>query len=144
MTRFFESLKPAAPARAHLLTAAAAWTAVGAALLFFGVRWTWASQSGLVRGLLGVAALAGVLKARFVLHRAAQRSINRIRARGDDRCLGGFIPLWGWGLVLVMMGMGFALRHGLLPHPLVGLIYAAIGTALLTGSLDFWRAWHSG
>jgi hypothetical protein len=144
MTRFFESLKPSAPARGHLLTAAIAWTVVGAALLFFGLRWAWASQSGLVRGLLIAAVFAGALKARLVLRRAARRSIDRIRSRGDDRCLGGFIPLWGWGLVLLMMGMGFALRHGLLPHPVVGLIYVAIGTALLTGSVDFWRAWHAG
>jgi hypothetical protein len=144
MNRLLDTLKPAAPVRVHLLAAAVAWTLVGAGLLFFGARWALASQSTLVHALLAAAVIGGWLKARFMLRRAAHRTISRIRARGDGRCLGGFLPLWGWALVALMMGMGFALRHGLLPHPVVGLIYVAIGSALLTGSLSFWRAWHAG
>jgi len=144
MNHFLDTIKPAAPVRVHLLAAAVAWAVVGAGLLFLGARWALVSESTYVHVLLAAAVGGGWLKARFVLRRAARRSIERIRARGDGRCLGGFLPLWGWGLVLVMMGLGFALRHGLLPHPFVGLIYVAIGTALLTGSISFWRAWYLG
>jgi hypothetical protein len=90
------------------------------------------------------AALAGALKARFVLKRAAERIVRRIQARGDGRCLGGFVSVRSWLLVAGMMGAGYLLRHGLLPHNVVGLIYVAVGTALLLASAVIWRAWYQG
>jgi len=136
----FERLKPRASSRVQLLLAAAMWFVVGAALLTAGARWTLAAFGGGA----GVAVLAlglgaGLLKGRFVLDRAAGKIADRIAARGDGRCLGGFLSLRSWLLVALMSGAGRLLRGGLLPHAVVGPLYAAIGAALLFSSRIPWR-----
>jgi hypothetical protein len=138
---WFQKYKPAAPARVHLLLAALMWTAVGGALLFFGIRWALVGRMPHVRLLLAVAATAGLAKARWVLWRAAGRIVERIKQRGDGRCLGGFVSWRTWLLIILMITAGRLLRGGLLPSPVVGLIYAAVGTALLAGSFRVWLAW---
>ena len=137
----FDSFKPAASARTHLLLAAVMWSAVGGALLFFGTRWLLAERSALTWTLLLVALLGGLLKARFILRKSARRIVQRIRARGDGRCLGGFISWKSWLLVLCMMTLGRLLRAGYLPRTCVGFLYALIGAALLTAAVSLWRAW---
>ena len=32
--------------------------------------------------------------------------IERIRSRGNDRCLGGFLSLRSWGFVILMIAAG--------------------------------------
>jgi hypothetical protein len=134
--------KPAASARVHLLLAALMWTVVGALLLFFGVRWVLASRTAHAAWLLAAAGVAGVLKGELVLRRAARRMIERIRARGDGRCVGGFLSWRTWAFVAVMAGAGRMLRGGAVPRIIVGLIYAAVGTALLLSVRRLWHAWY--
>ncbi|MEW6251370.1 MAG: hypothetical protein AB1716_12040 [Planctomycetota bacterium] len=142
MPSLFETLKPAASARVHLLLAALLWTAVGIGLLTAGLRWALAGGRTYMAVLVVVAMLAGVLKAEFVLARTARRVISRIQARGDHRCAGGFLSVRTWLFVLLMMALGYTLRHGLLPHEVVGVIYVAVGAALLVASRRFWIAWR--
>ena len=135
------TLKPAVPARWHLLLAALTWTVVGSLLSVFGTRWIIVSSPWTKMVLMAIAAAMGILKARFVLDRAADRIIKRIRDRGDGRCIGGFLSLPTWCLVAVMAGTGRWLRGGLLPHTLVGFIYLAIGIALLLACRRLWLGW---
>jgi hypothetical protein len=140
MGAFFERWKPRASARVQLLLAAGMWFVVGAALLVAGARWTieaFGPRAGLAVLALGLG--AGLLKGRFVLDRAAGKIADRIAARGDGRCLGGFLSLRSWLLVALMSGAGRLLRGGLLPHEVVGPLYAAIGAALLFSSRVPWR-----
>jgi hypothetical protein len=132
--------KPAASRRTHILLAAILWSAVGTLLLVLGIRWTLPARAAAL--LLPFAVLAGVLKARFVLDRVARRVIDRIRTRGDDRCLGGFLSPKTWALVAVMMIAGRLLRGSPLPRTIIGLLYITVGTALLLASRRQWRAWH--
>ena len=136
--------KPRAAGRTQLLLAGALWTIVGAALLGFGVRWTieaFGPRAGVLAAALGV--LAGLLKGRFVLDRAAGRITERIAARGDGRCAGGFLSWRSWLLVALMSGTGRLLRSGLLSHAVVGPLYTAIGAGLLFSSRIAWKRWHA-
>jgi hypothetical protein len=142
MFRRLKAYKPAASARLHLLLAAMMWTVVGALLLFFGVCWIWDGGSPYGGLLLAGATVAGLLKARFVLRRAAGRTIERIRARGDGYCLGGFLSWQSWLLVLLMIAAGRLLRGGGLPRAITGFLYAAIGIALLVAAHRIWHAWY--
>lgn len=142
MRRHLERFKPAAPARVHLLLAAAMWSTVGTGLLTAGVTWAWAGRSSYPTWLVPFAILAGALKGHFVLGRTAERIARRILARGDGRCVGGFLSVATWTSVALMMGSGYFLRHGVLPRAIVGLIYTAIGIALLLGSRRLWLAWR--
>jgi hypothetical protein len=140
----FERWKPRAAGRTQLLLAGALWTVVGALLLFFGARWTLAAFDG--RGgplAIGLAIGVGLLKGRFLLDRTARRITDRIAARGDGRCIGGFLSWRSWLLVALMSGAGRLLRGGLLPHAVVGPLYTAIGAALLFSSRTAWQRWRA-
>ena len=70
----------------------------------------------------------------------AERNAARIIARGDGRCLGGFLSLKTWLLVVLMMTSGIILRRSAVPRPVLGVLYSAVGTALLVGCVTLWKA----
>jgi len=110
------------------------------ALFLVGARWSLRAagpRDGALLVALGTA--AGLLKGRFVLDRAATRIADRIAARGDGRCVGGFLSVRSWLLVALMSGAGRLLRGGLLPAAAVGTLYVAIGTGLVFSSRIAWR-----
>ena len=142
MGDWLEVHKPSGSARLHLLLAALMWSVVGAVLLVFGVLWVLGGQGRLALPLVAGAVALGLLKARFALDRAARRTVGRIRARGDGKCIGGFLSLRTWGLVLVMAGAGRLLRGGIVATVVVGFVYAAVGTALVMAARCLWQAWY--
>jgi hypothetical protein len=137
---WLESHKPAAPVRVHLLLAASMWSLVGAVLLTLGCRWTWAGSAGAGAGLLAVGLLAGVLKSLLVLDRAGRAIAARITARGHGRCIGGFLSVRSWAMILVMAGGGRLLRSLPAARAPVGVLYVAVGIGLLLSSRLLWRA----
>ena len=139
-----ERWKPRAAGRTQLLLAGALWTVVGALLLFFGARWTLeAFGRGTAALTVALGVVAGLLKGRFVLDKAAGRITDRIAARGDGRCVGGFLSWRSWLLVALMSGAGRLLRGGLLSHAVVGPLYTAIGAGLLYSSRTAWQRWRA-
>jgi hypothetical protein len=137
-----ERYKPAAAVRAHLLLAGLMWTVVGAALVGFGGCWLWQLPTPAAPWLAALALAIGVFKARFVLDRAARTIVDRIRERGDGRCLGGFLSVRSWALVAAMAAGGRFLRGSHVAQGLLGVLYIAVGTALLLSSRVAWRAWR--
>jgi hypothetical protein len=137
-----DRLKPAAAVRTQLLLAWMMWTVVGTALISVGFRWTWDGEATMAPWIAAVAVAVGGFKSRLVLDRAAQRVVDRIRARGDGRCLGGFLSLGTWGLVVFMMVGGRVLRVTL-ARGVTGPLYIAVGTALCLSSRQTWQAWRS-
>jgi hypothetical protein len=134
--------KPSAPARVHLLLAALMWTIVGAILALVGGYWLLTAHGAHPGLWLILAAALGTLTAYFVLRPAARRVVHRIAARGDNRCIGGFVSWRTWLFIACMAAIGYVLRHGLLPHAVVGFIYVAVGVALLLAATSLWRAWR--
>jgi hypothetical protein len=137
-----ERYKPAAAVRAHLLLAGLMWTVVGAALVAFGGRWLWQLPTPAAPWLAALAVVIGTFKARFVLDRAARTIVDRIQERGDGRCLGGFLSVRSWALVAAMAAGGRFLRGSHVARGLMGVLYVAVGTALLLSSRVAWRAWR--
>jgi hypothetical protein len=135
-----ERWKPAAGVRAHLVAAAGLWSVVGLGLAAAGL--VWCSRVALPWSLVLAAAglAAGLVKGRFVIRRVAEKNAARIIARGDGHCLGGFLSVKTWLLVAAMMVSGMALRRSAVPRPVLGVVYSAVGTALLAGSIILWRA----
>lgn len=136
--------KPRAAGRTQLLLAGALWTVVGTVLLTVGARWTLEAldrPTALLAIALGVG--VGLLKGRFVLDRAAARITDRIAARGDGRCAGGFLSWRSWLLVALMSGAGRILRGSLVSQAVVGPLYAAIGAGLLFSSRIAWKQWRA-
>ena len=131
-------MKPGAPVRVHLLVAALFWTVVGFFLMVNG--YIFLSLAG--QEWLAVVALAiGIVKARWVMDRVARKNLARIEQLRDGSCLGSVYSFKTWGLVLLMILVGRVLRASGLPGEVVGILYLAIGWALLSASRLFWRAW---
>ncbi len=143
LRRALERWKPKASVRTRLLAAALLWTAVGAALGAAGFFWCSGAAPPWPTLLMISAGGLGLAKGRWFIAPVARRNIRRLVQSGDDRCLGGFLSWKSWLFVVFMMALGAGLRRSALPRPVLGVLYGAIGVALLTGSLPFWRA-HRG
>ena len=143
MTSWLETYKPSASSRVQLWLAAAMWSFVGMGLFSVGGYWllTPAEVKGWI--IMLVAVVLGTGKSSLVLDRSADGIVDRIKLRGEGRCVGGFLSPRIWILVLGMMLLGRLLRTIGLPRPLLGLIYAAVGTGLLFSSRIIWRAWKN-
>ena len=134
--------KPAGAARTQVLLAALLWTCVGSGLAAVGARWCLGAGPPWPAALLGAGLTLGVLKGKVALERTARRAAGRIAVRGDGKCLGGFLSWQTWLFVLAMMALGAVLRRSPLPRALLGVVYTAVGAALLWGSRTFWAAWR--
>jgi len=127
----------------QLLLAGLMWTVVGTALVVVGGSWVLRSPVLLTRLLLVAAVVVGVVKSLMVLDRAARKIALRIEARGNGRCVGGFLSWRSWALVAVMAGAGRLLRSGVIALRIVGLLYVAVGIALVLSSRVLWSAFRS-
>jgi hypothetical protein len=149
--RWIEAHKPAADRWVHHLLAALMWSVVGSALLAVGSHWAGLTFAAfgtahavlLPLVLIGCGVAAGVAKAHWVLRPSAERIIQRIDERGDGRCAGGFLSWRSWGFVLVMILAGRLLRGSHIPRAALGVVYVAVGTALLLAAHQPWQAWRA-
>ncbi|PXF59258.1 MAG: hypothetical protein C4B58_03830 [Deltaproteobacteria bacterium] len=119
------------------------WTIVGLFLFVRGANNMMSLPGTVNPGWLIVAALIGVLKGRLIFDKTAERVISRILSREEDRCLGGFLSLKSWGMILFMVFLGMSLRVSHLPGVLVWGVYVAVGTGLFFSSRLFWKEWIS-
>lgn len=130
-------LKPGASTRTNLLVAALMWSFIGIYLMARG--YLLVDSLSWVFLLLGLG--LGTLKYFLVIERAARKNIARIVARPEGMCLGG-VYSWGmWGMVVCMMIGGRLLRNSSVPPLVVGVIYIAVGWALLLSSRLIWQVW---
>jgi hypothetical protein len=141
MYSWLETYKPVASSRLQLWLAGAMWSCVGAGLFSVGIYWM--LKNGDAKGfiLLLIAAGLGLGKGLLVMDRTTLRNIDRVKSRGEDRCVGGFLSPRVWIVVIGMMLLGRILRTIGLAKPILGLIYGAVGIGLLFSSRLIWRAW---
>ncbi len=117
------------------------WSAIGAFLMTRGVGALLLLEPPLAGAIALIAFAIGWYKARKVLAPTALKSVARIKARGDGRCVGGFLSWKSWLFVIGMAVFGRYLRSAGLPPWLIGLILCAVGFALLRASTVFWQAY---
>lgn len=137
-----ERLKPASSRRTRLLLAALLWTATGSALLAVGGRWLLGTAGAWGWPALAASVGLGWAKGRWILAPRAGSNAVRILRSDDERCVGGVFTWPVWGLVAAMAAAGYALRHSSAPRAALGVVYSAIGSALILGSLASWRGWR--
>ncbi|MGW8286954.1 MAG: hypothetical protein ACWGOD_01835 [Desulfobulbales bacterium] len=130
--------KPGVSIKTHLFSAGLIWSLVGCGLLFFGFYLVslngnyWYAVAGLI---------LGTVKTIFILDRVARKNVKRIKEFEDKVCLGSVYSWKTWMLVLAMILLGRYLRTSALPREIVGLIYIAVGWALLLASRLMWLTW---
>jgi hypothetical protein len=131
--------KPGVSIRTHLLLAALIWTVVGFFLLTNGLVLV-SLESHLLYGLIGL--LLGTAKTFFILDRVARKNIKRIKEFADKVCFGSVYSLKTWLMVAAMIILGRFLRTTVLPGEIIGLIYTAVGWALMLSSRLMWIEWN--
>ena len=130
--------KPGVSIKTHLFSAGLIWSLVGCGLLFFGFYLVslngsyWYAVAGLI---------LGTVKTIFILDRVARKNVKRINEFEDKVCIGSVYSWKTWMLVLAMIFLGRYLRTSALPREIVGLIYIAVGWALLLASRLMWLTW---
>ena len=133
----FAGCKPGVSLKTHHVAAAVIWSSVGIMLLVRGglfldsVHKLW---------LLFPAIALGTAKSMFMLDKAAQKNLRRLAKKEDGACLGGVYSIKMWGLVALMILLGWMLRTSSAPRALVGIVYAAIGWALFFSSRLLWKS----
>lgn len=132
---------PLASRRTRLLLAALVWSGVGTGLLAAGLHWLLAASPRFASAGLASALAVGVAKGRLVLARRAEANARRIEGTPEHGAVLGFFAPSAWGLAAGMMAAGALLRRSALPRPWLGILYAAIGVALLSASVPAWRHW---
>jgi hypothetical protein len=116
------------------LLAGVIWSGVGIGLCLAACVWFsemhW-PENGIL-ALLGF--LLGTAVYRFGFSKIAGKNSSRIAERPGEVCLFAFQPWRSYLLIVMMMLLGYVLRHSNLPRPIVALIYMTIGTGLTFSS----------
>ena len=131
--------------KTSLIIVGVMWFIVGAVLSIVGINWMLMLGFGpkLIM-FLTPAVLIGVLKGRFVLQKVALKYYKRsdvIKFNDKDVFLGWakILGVKGFILIALMMVMGSFLRHSNIDRPILGIVYLAVGIALLYASKIFFN-----
>jgi hypothetical protein len=134
--------EPAVSRRTLVVTAALVWSAVGVGLSVRAAVW-FVPYGRAALWMAPLAVSVGLLKAKLVLGRLADRNLERIRLLSPHKeriCVFAFQSTQSFLIVLGMVAVGVLLRVSPLPRDLLATVYLAIGTALLAASRHYWRA----
>ena len=120
------------------------WLAVWIFLLRLGLGLLLGeSLESLTLTLVGVSAFViGYFKGRYVLGKSATRGIDRIRQMPNPTSIGNIYSLKYYLLLGGMILLGISIKYLGLPNAVRGFVDIAIGMALLTGALIYFR--HAG
>ena len=130
--------KPGVSIRTHLLIAGLIWSVVGFFLLTNGFVLI-SLKSQFWYGALGI--ILGTAKTFFILDRVARKNIKRIKDFEDKVCIGSVYSWKTWVMVAGMIVLGRFLRTTVLPGEIVGVVYTAVGWALMLASRLMWIEW---
>lgn len=120
----------------------AVWWAVGLGLVVAAARWL-DEAPGERAGLLAAGGLVAAIFAGQGFGRVADRNLLRLAALPDRRCVFAFQSWRGYGTILVMVALGWGLRHSPIPKPWLAPVYLAVGGGLIRGGLEYFR-WKPG
>jgi hypothetical protein len=120
----------------------AAWWAVGLGLVVAAGGWLAPEETGRA-SMLAAVGLVAAMAAGHGFARVARKNLARLAALPDRRCVFAFQSWRGYGTILLMVALGFALRHSPIPKPYLAPVYIAVGGGLMRGGLAYFR-WSPG
>lgn len=94
-------------------------------------------QAGMI--LVAVALFIGYFKSRFVLAKTVKRMVTRIRHLQQPAPVYKLYSLSFYVVIAAMMGLGVLMRTTGIPNDIRGLIDVAVGSALINGSLLYFK-----
>jgi hypothetical protein len=132
---------PAAKREILVLTAGLIWSAVGLVLFIVSLGWL-KSGFGIILAVTISGLLGGYLVHRFGFSKLARQNMERIyqQAPGKEKvCFFAFQNIRSYFIVIIMIALGFTLRHSPLPKIYLAPIYMTIGLGLFLSSLLYYN-----
>jgi len=129
-------------ARRSILTliAGLVWSIVGLVLIIVAARWLWASDQHVrVELLLGL--IAGWFVYSLGFAGLVRKNLDRIRQLAPEKdriCVFAFQHWRSYLIVIIMIMLGYALRHLPVDRIYIALVYLAVGVGLTLASLHYY------
>lgn len=135
VTRFHPSIDK----KLLLILAGVIWCGVG--IMLCNLAAGWLALTTEVNALW--LSLTGMTLSLFIYHfgflKLVKKNSDRILAYKDKLCIFAFQPWKSYIIVVIMIGMGMALRHSSLPKIYLAIIYIGFGLAMILSSIKyFW------
>jgi len=139
-----DALKPGVSKTALLLIAGIMWTGAGIMMNLLSHSWlrNEAIQNIILVYFIGF--VCALIIHHFGFLRLVNRNLGRILQMEGRRCIFSFIPWKSYILIIIMIFMGFFLRHSAMPKLYLAILYIGIGTALILSSVRYFRYLISG
>jgi hypothetical protein len=137
ITRFH----PSVDKKLLLILSGAIWFGVGIMLCSLAAGWL-AKTNGsnaLLLGLTGITLSLCIYSLGFL--KLVKKNSARILAYKDKICIFAFQPWKSYLIVVIMIGMGMALRHSPLPKIYLAIIYIGFGLAMILSSIHYFRVY---
>lgn len=134
--------EPSAKRATLVATAGIVWILVGTMLIMVALVWLSTTGSGYYV-TFGLSLIAGLLVSRFAFSRLIAGNIKRIRELAPHKpkvCIFAFQAIQSYFMILLMMSLGYAMRHLPIPHKYTAAVYLIIGVALFKSGIDYLRA----
>ena len=138
----FESLPEPAVSRRTLILGAGVFWVIGAGILWIRAALMLEDASRLAVWMLPTGMVLGLLKYYWILNPLVHKNVARIYELSPHKskiCVFAFQSLRSYLMVILMVCAGLLLRLTGLPIIILIAVYSAIGTALLFGSITYFR-----
>ncbi len=143
MNRAFETCKPSVHRYWLVLAAGLVWLGVGIGLMIAACYWLYHSAWPLSLFLAAVSFALGLIVYSFGFSRIVRKNLRRIGGKPDVVCLFAFQGWRSYFLILIMMLMGYTVRHLPIPKDIDAVIYFTMGSALAFSSSYYFREFSS-
>lgn len=134
--------KPAAKRNTLALVAGIVWSLTGIFLSSVAVSWLLKSELPYLLVAMVGGLAAGLLIYRFKFGNLARQNIDRIyqQSPGSEKvCIFAFQNARSYFMVIIMMSMGYVIRHSGLPMLYLAPLYLAIGSSMGLSSILYYR-----
>lgn len=138
MTGFEEKFKPAVPKKVLLVIIGTMWFCVGIMLVTMAVQWLYIYDGKpWIFGIPGF--IAGLIIHHYGFLKIVDKNLGRISRLPGKPCIFSFVSWKSYFIIIIMVGMGIALRHSPIPKQYLSPIYLGIGLALFLSSIRYFR-----
>ncbi|MEM5788567.1 MAG: hypothetical protein AAGU11_14740 [Syntrophobacteraceae bacterium] len=113
---------------------------VGISLITAACYWLSSSPWPFSLVLAAVSFGSGLTVYRFGFSRVASRNIARLESQSEPACLFSFQGPYSYFLIIVMIALGYTLRHLPFPKSIDAFVYFTMGSGLALGSSLYFEA----
>ncbi len=140
MSSTLKKFDPAVDKRILVALSGIIWTVVGIYMCNLALHWLSEAVVGNALWLGTTGVFLALLIHHFGFLKLVDKNISRILSKQGRVCIFGFQPWKSYFIILIMIGLGKALKLSPLPKPYLSIIYVGFGGAMLLSSLRYHRS----